>query len=400
MVMGFISSCLDRKEVINRGLDKWLFSLYQSYYVHKTKAKGEQTMKTNEVLNIITTEKSLSQPTIDCYTSVFKQLNAKFPEYPDTPAQFNQYLASLSCADETKLNHYRILKASSEYLFNTYDIPTPFKKVIRPRPARKQRRYFTSPELLDIINACHTDHERALIMTLIDSTSRIGELATLTTDNVKDNHILVKGKTGEHKKRLDPLLCQVLLHLPTNGTGLVFHKGVGSLKGTVHYIIKRAGITGEKLGAHSLRHASASLIARKTKSVLAVKAILGHARQDQSMKYIHDVEDSFQQETSPLQLLAEDLFGENADLHRQQPLMITNGKDHPEETDTNTDELYNQMFQPVPEIIKIRPQLNANDLNLIRFIFIHFCQTTEYSASTASIKQLYTRMLRKVPNVH
>jgi integrase/recombinase XerC len=355
-------------------------------------------MKTLEVLKTITTEKPLNQTTIQSYTSIFKRLNAKFPEYPETPAQFNQYLASLTCADQTKLNHYRILKASSEYLLTTYEIPTPFdkKKVIRPRPQKKQRRYFTSQELLDIINACKTDHERALIMTLIDSTSRIGELATLTRDNVKSNHILVSGKTGHYKKRLDQRLCQVLLSLPTNNSNLVFHKTVGSLKGTVHYIIKRAGITGEKLGAHSLRHSSASLIARKTKSVLAVKAILSHQDQAMSMEYIHDVEDSFQQETSPLQLLGEDLFGENSNLHQQSPLMLTNGSTTKEETDTTTSELYNQMFQPVPDNLKIRPQLNTNDLNLIRQMFIHFCQTTEYSTATASIKQLYNRVLRKV----
>ncbi len=114
------------------------------------------------------------------------------------------------------------------------------------------------------------------------------------------------------------------------------------------------------------------------------------------MEYIHDVEDSFQQETSPLELLGEDLFGENSNLHQQNPLMITNGKDHPEDAAPDTADLYNQMFQPVPEALKIRPQLSTNDLNLIRQMFIHFCQTTEYSAATASIKQLYSRMLRKV----
>ncbi len=353
-------------------------------------------MKTLDVLKTITTEKPLTQPTIMSYTSIFKRLNAYFPEYPQTPAEFNRYFASLPVSDQTKLNHYRVFKGTSEYLFNTYDIETPFKKVIRPRPQKKQRRYFTSQELLDIINVCKTDHERALIMTLIDSTSRIGELATLTIENVKTDHILVTGKTGQHKKRLDTRLCQVLLALPTNGTGLIFHKSVGSLKGTVHYIIKRAGITGEKLGAHSLRHSSASLIARKTKSVLAVKAILGHEDQSMSMQYIHDVEDSFQQETSPLQLLGEDLFGASSNPTQQSPLMLTNGKDQPEDENTSTDELYNQMFQPLPNNLKIRPQLTTKDLNLIRQMFVHFCKTTEYSSATASIKQLYNRMLRKV----
>lgn len=353
-------------------------------------------MKTLDVLNTITTEKSLTPATITAYTSVFKRLNAKFTDYPETPAQFNQYFTSLTCADQTKLHHFRVLKASSEYLYKTYDIPTPFNKVIRPRPQKKLRRYFKSHELLAIINACKTDHERALVLTLIDSASRIGELATLTPENVKHDHILVHGKTGEGKHRLDPTLCQVLLTLPTNNTNLIFHKNVNSLKATVRYIIKRAGITGEKLGAHSLRHASASLIAHKTKSVLIVKAILQHEDIDMSMKYIHDAEDDEQQLTSPLQILAENLYGDKAHLHKQQPLMITNGKDHPENTNLIDENLYNQMFKPVPESLKIRPQLNTNDLNLIRQMFIHFCQTTEYSTATASIKQLYSRILRKV----
>lgn len=115
-----------------------------------------------------------------------------------------------------------------------------------------------------------------------------------------------------------------------------------------------------------------------------------------SMIYIHDAEATFQQETSPLQLLEEDLFGENADRHKQQPLMITNGSEQPEDTTLIDEDLYNQMFQPVPENLKIRPQLNTKDLTLIRQMFIHFCQTTEYCTETASIKQLYNRILRKV----
>ena len=199
----------------------------------------------------------------------------------------------------------------------------------------------------------------------------------------------------QYNKRLDPRLCQVLKSLPTNNTNLIFQRSVNSLKLIVRKIIKRAGITGDKLGPHSLRHASASLIARKTKSLLTVKAILGHEDQEMSMKYIHDVEDTFQQETSPLQLLNEDLFGDNDNL-QQQPLMITDGEDLPDEEDPKTAELYNNMFQSVPDNLKIRPLINTEDLTLIRSIFIHFCKTTEYSTATASIKHLYNRMLRKV----
>lgn len=357
-------------------------------------------METMEVFKTITTQKSLTPATITSYHAVFKHLNTSFTNYPETPQEFNQYFASLTCADTTKLHHYRVLRGSSEYMYNTYNIPTPFQKVIRPRPLKKQRRYFTSKELLDIINACKTDHERGLILSLIDSSARIGELATLTYDNVKLDHIIVKGKTGQRKARLDSKLCLVLLALPRNNSDLVFHKNVGSLKATVHNVITRAGLTGDKLGPHSLRHASASLIARKTKSVLAVKAILGHEDIDMSMEYIHDVEDSFQQETSPLQLLQEDLFGDNAQRQQQTPLMITNGKDHPDAEELDDQELYDQMFKPAPDTLKIRPQLHANDLNLIRQMFIYFCRNTEYSTTTANIKQLYSRMLRKVPNVH
>lgn len=120
-----------------------------------------------------------------------------------------------------------------------------------------------------------------------------------------------------------------------------------------------------------------------------------------SMEYIHDVDETFQQETSPLQLLGEDLFGENAQRQTQTPLMITQQTgQQPGDEALDDQELYNQMFKPVPEGLKIRPQLSTNDLDLVRQMFVHFCRTTEYSTTTAEIKQLYARVLRKVPNVH
>ena len=127
-------------------------------------------------------------------------------------------------------------------------------------------------EVVKVIQSCKTEREKLLVLCLIDSTCRIGELAGLRCDKVGMSWIDVLGKTGERRYRLDAVLCRELLSYSV-GRDYVFANIDGSrltskaLGIAVRRVVIRAGLVGVKLGPHTLRHSMASLVARETGSV-------------------------------------------------------------------------------------------------------------------------------------
>ena len=172
--------------------------------------------------------------------------------------------------------------------------------------------------MVRIVRACDGESEELLIGTLIDSACRIGELAGVTSGDVGDGYILLIGKTGQRRYRLAQVFCDRMRKFAEGGQPVFpdkYHPGrsasVAALSQRVRFIIKKAGVSGKKLGPHTIRHTSASLVASEKGSALMVKAILQHDDIETSMEYIHDVEDKLQQEVSPLQLLGDRAFGDS-----------------------------------------------------------------------------------------
>ena len=74
-------------------------------------------------------------------------------------------------------------------------------------------------------------------------------------------------------------------------------------------LVIRAGITGNKLGPHSFRHSAASIVAKKTGSVLNVMSLLQQTETKSAMVYIHDAQDELKHQISPLAMLGEEIMG-------------------------------------------------------------------------------------------
>jgi integrase len=198
---------------------------------------------------------------------------------------------------------FSLARSAGRYMQKVWKLDNPFELIEKPRVLKKKRRYLSAEEVLRVVRACSSEYEGLLVMGLIDSAARIGELANLRSEDVGDGYLVVRGKTGERKYRLDKRLCEKFRELG-NGSSLVFG-GVSAsgLSMRVMRIMRRAGLKGDKLGPHTLRHSSGSLVAKETGSVLAVKALLQHDSVDTSMIYIHDVEEEMQKRISPLELV-------------------------------------------------------------------------------------------------
>ena len=277
-----------------------------------------------------------------------------------------------------------------------HELPNPCKGINAPKVKKRRRRYFKAEEIVKILQACNGEMEYALIMTLVDSGCRIGGLSKLKGKDVGDSWLNVEDKTGERKYRLDARLCEVLKRLASDDDNLVFGLSDKALSMRVIRICRRAGLKGEKLGPHTIRHSSASLVAADTRNAMAVKVFLQHDNIQTSMIYIHDVEEEIQKGVSPLQLVADRIT--DSKMFTQKKLTIQgSGIDDDVEVveDDGVDDLIVEMFPDINEGISVRPLLKTSDLQLIRKGFMEMTIGGRYSADVGKARELMKRMMRK-----
>jgi integrase len=356
---------------------------------------GKVSMRTMEVLERVLKGRRLSQRSRENYELVFASLSVYSEEWPDSVGVAQEWLGSLTgFSDTTVALWYSLARSAGRYMQRVWKLDNPFELVERPTVLKKKRRYLKAQEVMSVIRACATDYERLLVMSLVDSTCRIGDLAGLRKDDIGDGYFLVKGKTGERKYRLDGWLCERVKGLNLDG-GLVFG-GVSAsgLSMRVMRIMRRAGLKGAKLGPHTLRHSGASLIAKETGSVLAVKAILQHDSIDSSMVYIHDTEEDALKRISPLELVGRYGGGGVKQLAMARPGDVASDVEVAV-APAGVDELEAGMFRVVPEGTKVHPLLRAEDLAVIREGLLLYSQ--RYGLGQAV--SLWRRMLRKVKGV-
>jgi integrase len=377
-------------------------------------------MKTLDVMGKYLSQHVLRPNTIQKYRDIFNYLNEFSPEFPTSSGIINEWIVWLrntkKLADITTHRHYTMMRSVANYMNYQYDIPNAFLKSKRPTFTKKPRRYFTAQELARIISSCRTDIERAIVMTCIDSGCRIEDLSGLKASQISTHGFTTSTdkKTGSHTYRLDPHMCNALKALAGSENGYVFCSNTfggklipdkpaspNALAGRVRNILIRAGFKGSKLGAHTFRHSVGSLIAKSTKSALAVKGILGHADINTSMIYIHDAEQEAAQEISPLQLISDQVFtNESNNPNVIQSHLISDGKSTaliptlPSESNP-TDILREQSYPIPPKDTIIRARFTFDDLMLIRRLIFCMYNTDHVPDDEAYTNKLWHRMLRR-----
>ena len=358
-------------------------------------------MKTLEVLEKVLKGKRIKADTVRHYRDALNSLARYSEDWPVNGVVINEWLGSLrGYSDTTVRNWFNFVNSAGKYMKKAYKIDNPCENANRPKVKKKRRRYFTAYELVKIIRACRFEQDKVLILTLLDSTCRIGELVGLKARNVGEAWIDVEGKSGQRRYRCDEVICRELRRLGEGGQPIFRGRdgkeaNVVSLKHRVRRVIKEAGITGSKLGPHTLRHSGASLVAQETGSALAVKALLQHDKIDTSMDYIHDAEDVIQQRISPLRLIGEKMFGDMPEM-KQLAMVEGNGSNlmEGEEVDVVSDFL-NEEFREINDDMVVRSQFKADDLRLLRRAFIGYIRSGVANSDESKCRDLFKRMLRR-----
>lgn len=382
-------------------------------------------METLEVLEKVLRGKRIKTATQRHYRESLRSLSSYEAEWPINGIVISEWLASLKgYSDSTIKMWFDFVNSAGKYMEKAYGIENPCKTADRPKVSKKRRRYYTVDELVKIIRTCKYDYDKALVLTLVDSTCRIGEIGAnrqgeggLYGRDVGDTWIHVAGKTGERRYRLDAAISVKLKQMAGGDNEPVFKdrfgraSSVDALQHRVRRVVKAAGIGGSKLGPHTLRHSGASLVAIATKSALAVKALLQHDNIETSMGYIHDAEDVIQQEVSPLALIRERVFGGGDFIGVKEQLQIGMGEDVVEggvaslvpvgdavegEVVEAKSDYFDEIFPEIKDGVEVRSIFKTDDLRLIRDVFADYCRSGLAGSKEVKLRYLLKRMLRRV----
>lgn len=181
-------------------------------------------------------------------------------------------------------------------------------KVPHVRQAQKRKERLTDEEIEDIRDACQTLKEKALVELLLSTGMRVGEVAALTLSDLDLQHKRVniygqktdRYRTGMLTTKAVKALRKYIASRDycTDALFIADRKPYGRLQnGSVEKLVKdiaiRAGISRIPITVHIFRKTFASIMYKKTKDVLLVSKLLGHAKTDMTVQYylVDDLED-------------------------------------------------------------------------------------------------------------
>ena len=243
--------------------------------------------------------KNLRPKTIEWYAGFLGRFASFCPEFPMKPEPIEDFLAQVTGEPETKHAYYRCLKALYRFVCRRYrregeQVQNPMEFLDPPRCPRKIMPTLEPRELMQLINLAENLRDKALLSIFIDSGARVGEIATLRRQNIKEDTIKVSGKTGEREVPISEESRRLLLALiATNRAGeYVFtnqQRGKPLTRYGVYWIIRaymrKAGIQGTKLGPHRIRHAFGKGYLVNGGDLRSLQEIMGHAHISTTQKY-------------------------------------------------------------------------------------------------------------------
>ena len=254
-----------------------LIPIFQLYY-------GDWRMDSADVVEAFLLSRRarrLSPQTIRAYEWGLKKVVDCFPDcLPESPAAVSELFyddMSLSSASAKSLwSRLRTfwLWIEKEGLGSNImaDMPPPISRPKIPRT-------LSTAEIDDLLNAAGTERDYTVLAVLLDTGMRVGELASMTRENVRPSSIVVSGKTGE---RIVPISQPVHELVCRQGderyiwVGLQGRLTVWGLQMIVRKAMRRAGFNPPKIGPHTLRHTFGLQYILNDGDVFSLQKIMGH----------------------------------------------------------------------------------------------------------------------------
>lgn len=210
-------------------------------------------------------------------------------------------------ARNTLANYDRALRVFAHWLYHQgYTAENRMAKLSKPRPEATQITPFSSADISRLLVAARTGknplRDAAIIITLLDTGIRIGELANLELHHVQwiESSLKVKGKSGERtvpfgrktkaavKNYVDKertAASPSVRHVFLNASGDELR--VERAKQQFTRLARRADIKTSKVGPHQMRHTFAVEFIRAGGDAFSLQQILGHSTLEMTRRYVH-----------------------------------------------------------------------------------------------------------------
>ena len=253
-------------------------------------------MKTQAALNEFLQSRlatNLSPITIDWYRQKLGRFARSYPEVPESPGPIEEFLASVHGSAQTKHAYYRCLKAFYRFLRKRHRLPDPIELIDPPRRPVKVMPTLEPDEEMRLLDSASSLRDRAILTLFVDSGMRTSELATLRRQDIQADILLVRGKSGEREVPISEETRRLLLALiDSEGKGEYIFRGYrgGPLsRHGVYRIVsahmRKANITGPKVGAHRIRHAFGKGYLVNGGDLRSLQKIMGHSNITTTEKY-------------------------------------------------------------------------------------------------------------------
>ena len=215
------------------------------------------------------------------YHSIFKPFIARFPELPTSPEPIEEFIHSIKGEPETRFSYQSIINALYNFLEQRYKVPNPTKLIKPFKVPRKVRKTLELDQLQQLLSLDLSPQDSALLILIMDTGLRQGEICTLCRENVHNDFISVNGKTGERQVPISPITYQKLAGLVASGPLFLTERGPISPSYLYHHIqdlLGQIGVTTGRRGTHILRHSYARHYMAGGGDLMSLKEVLGHTR--------------------------------------------------------------------------------------------------------------------------
>jgi site-specific recombinase XerD len=177
----------------------------------------------------------------------------------------------------------------------------PARRLPLPRVSEYVPVFLSEEMAQQLMAAANTPWTKAMVVLLLSTGIRRSEAVTITLDdlNLEERQLLIRGK-GD-KQRVVPLTDQAVeaiqAYLPHRTKTESRHLFVSAWKGRpIHgrcinrmlkIVIEKAGLAGQGITPHKLRHTFATHLIRNGVDIRTVQELMGHSELETTAKYLH-----------------------------------------------------------------------------------------------------------------
>ncbi|MCJ7743106.1 MAG: tyrosine-type recombinase/integrase [Dehalococcoidales bacterium] len=235
---------------------------------------------------------NLSPRTIEWYEHRLRSFVKFCSNIPRRPEPIEDFLGSLEGSPETKRDTFNALRIFFKFISQRHRIPNPMETVCAPRRPKTRMATLEGFELVKLLDQTEDLRDRAILTLLVDNGMRAGEVCSLLKHNIKQETVLVCGKTGWREVPISDETREFLLQVAAQSPDEhVFHddhkKPISRF--TIYRIVRehmeKAGIKGPKLGPHRLRHAFGKNYIVEGGDLRSLQEIMGHTDIKTTQKY-------------------------------------------------------------------------------------------------------------------